>query len=353
MIAPDWMKRRPFAPVGPALWGCLLVALLAGCSFSGAEEVRTLWGYTMGTSYSIKLVAGESEASRLEGDIRARLEEVDDAMSTYLPRSELSRFNAASVGTWVDVSSITVEVVALALDVAETSDGAFDPTVGPLVDLWGFGPQSKPDQVPAPSEIDSRLERVGWSAIEADVSGNRVRKTAPRELDLSAIAKGYAVDRVAEILETAEITDYLVEVGGELRFSGTKPGNEAWRVAIETPESGERSAYRILEVEQGAMATSGDYRNYFEEDGVRYSHTLNPDTGYPIRHELVSVTVLAQRSAFADAYATAFLVMGTERAMALANRLDMSVYLIEKTDQGYRSHESERFRELFDDREAS
>lgn len=331
-------------PVG---WAGLLVCLLAGCSFGGKTEVRTLWGQTMGTGYTVRLVATKGEAERLEGEVRARLDEVNDAMSTYLSRSELSRFNDAPVGEWVEVSPITYEVIQKALEIAETSGGAFDPTVGPLVDLWGFGPTPTTDQVPSPEAIQAARDQLGWQAIEFDAGQSRVRKTAPRELDLSGIAKGFAVDQVADMLEAESIDSYLVEVGGELRFAGTKPGGSAWRVAIETPKSGERSAYRILEVEQGAMATSGDYRNYFEQQGVRYSHTLNPETGYPIRHSLVSVTVLGDRSAEADAYATAFLVLGSERALQLADDLNMSVYLIEKTEDGFRSLESQRFEALF------
>lgn len=327
---------------------CLLAGLISACSFSEPTEVRTLFGYSMGTSYSIKLVATQSEADRLGADIRASLDDVDNAMSTYLPRSELSRVNNAPVGEWVPVSAMTYDVVEMALAVAETTDGAFDPTVGPLVDLWGFGPKPRTDQVPDEAAIAEQLARVGWQAIELRKEGLQIRKTQPRQLDLSAIAKGYAVDRVADRIEAAGFTDYLVEVGGELRFSGTKPGGLAWRVAIETPDSGERSVYRILEVAQGAMATSGDYRNYFEQDGVRYSHTLDPATGYPISHDLVSVSVITDSSALADAYATAFMVMGTEAAIELSNELDLSVYLLRKTDPGFRSYQSERFKRLFD-----
>lgn len=331
----------------PALWAGLVACLLAGCSFGGEAEVRTLWGQTMGTGYSVRIVATESRADQLDGEIRARLDDINDAMSTYLPRSELSRFNDAPVGEWVDISGLTRDVIEQALEIARLSEGAFDPTVGPLVDLWGFGPDPRTNEVPDRTAINEALADIGWQAIELHPSENRVRKSASRELDLSGIAKGYAVDYVAELLENEGIDAYLVEVGGELRFAGTKPSGEPWRVAIETPESGQRSVYRILSVTEGAMATSGDYRNYFEQDGTRYSHTLDPDTGYPIRHQLVSVTVIGEESALTDAYATAFLVLGTDRALDLADRLDMSVYLIEKTDDAFHSRESKRFKTLF------
>lgn len=325
----------------------LLAALLAAC---GDREVavRTLAGYSMGTSYSVKLVSTTSQAERLDGVVRSRLDSVNQAMSTYLPRSDVSRFNDAAVNDWVDVSPLTVEVVSLALDVARASDGAFDPTIAPLVDAWGFGPQPRPDQIPSQQQIDQLLASVGWSAIDVDTTNHRLRKTAQRELDLSGIAKGFAVDQVAEALAAAGVSNYLVEVGGELRFAGTKPGNEPWRVGIETPDSGARSAYRILEVSSGAMATSGDYRNYYEEDGIRYSHTLDPDNGRPIHHDLVSATVLADDCALSDAFATAMLVKGYGAAQALAESQGLAVLLIKRQGDGFTAWQSERFAELYD-----
>ncbi len=329
----------------PVWWLCLVAWLLAGCS--GPSEVHKLSGYSMGTSYTVSLVAKESEARALDTDVRTTIEDVNLAMSTYLPRSDVSRFNDSPVDGWIAVSPMTAEVVSLALEVAEASDGAFDPTVGPLVDLWGFGPKETTDQVPSESDIEAALAMVGWQAIEVDSTAHKLRKSAPRELDLSAIAKGYAVDKVADMLEARGIENYLVEIGGEMRYAGTKPDNMPWRVAIETPDSEQRSVYKVLEVTEGAMATSGDYRNFFEQDGQRYSHTLDPTTGYPIRHDLVSATVLAERSAISDAYATAFMVMGAEDAMALANDLDLAVYLIQRDGEGDTETLSERFESLF------
>ncbi|WP_108124411.1 FAD:protein FMN transferase [Saccharospirillum mangrovi] len=329
--------------------GLILVVLTALLTACGDREVavRTLAGYSMGTSYSVKLVSTVAQAQHLDAVVRSRLETVDQAMSTYLPRSDVSRFNDAAVNDWVDVSPLTVEVVSLALDVARLSDGAFDPTIAPLVDAWGFGPQPRPDQIPSQPQIDDLLKQVGWAAIEIDDAHHRLRKTAERELDLSGIAKGFAVDQVADALANEGIVDYLVEVGGELRFSGTKPGDEPWRVGIETPDSGARSAYRILEVGTGAMATSGDYRNYYEEDGVRYSHTLDPSNGRPIHHSLVSVSVLADDCALSDAFATAMLVKGYDEAQTLAESQGLAVMLIERDGDGFTAWQSERFAELF------
>lgn len=329
----------------PVLWSCLAAWLLSGCS--GSTEVHKLNGYSMGTSFTVSLVAKESEARALDTEVRSTIEDVNLAMSTYLPRSDVSRFNDSPVDGWIAVSPMTAEVVTIALEVAEASNGAFDPTVGPLVDLWGFGPRETTDQVPSESDIEAALAMVGWQAIEVDSTANKLRKSAPRELDLSAIAKGYAVDKVGDMLEARGLDNYLVEIGGEMRYAGTKPGNEPWHVAIETPDSEQRSVYKVLEVTEGAMATSGDYRNFFEQDGQRYSHTLDPTTGYPIRHDLVSATVLAERSVISDAYATAFMVMGAEDAMALANELDLAVYLIQRDGEGDTETLSERFESLF------
>jgi thiamine biosynthesis lipoprotein len=301
----------------------------------------------MGTSFTVSVVTKESVARALDAEVRTAIDEVNQAMSTYISRSDLSRFNDAPVDAWVAVSPMTAEVVTLALEVAEASGGAFDPTIGPLVDLWGFGPIEKADQPPSASEIESALAMVGWEAIEVDHAASKLRKSGPRELDLSAIAKGYAVDQVASMLQHRGVEDFLVEIGGEMRFAGTKPDDKPWRVAIETPDSEQRSAYEILEVSEGAMATSGDYRNFFVHDGERYSHTLDPDTGSPIRHDLVSVTVMGDRSVLTDAYATAFLVMGAEQAMSLATELDMAVYLIQRSGEGDTETRSERFESMF------
>lgn len=332
----------------PAVWLCLMAWLLSGCSGWGAAEVHKLSGYSMGTSYTVSIVAKESEARALDGEVRTAIDEVNVAMSTYLPRSDVSRFNEAPVDSWVAVSPMTAEVVSLALEVAEASDGAFDPTIGPLVNLWGFGPKETTDQVPSEEEIEAAMAMVGWRAIEVDSTAHKLRKTEPRELDLSAIAKGYAVDQVADMLEARGINNYLVEIGGEMRFAGTKPEGEAWRVAIESPDGERRSVYKILEVTEGSMATSGDYRNFFEQDGMRYSHTLDPQTGYPIRHDLVSATVMGERSVLSDAYATAFMVMGAEAAMALASDQDLAVYLIQRNGKGDTETLSERFDALFE-----
>lgn len=337
-----------FKTIRSALLAGLVACLLAGCyPFSaGSVEVRTLWGYAIGTSYTVRVVTTERQARQLDTEIRSALNSINDSMSTYLPRSELSRFNEAPVGEWVRLSDDFFYVLSMAMDVAQKSGGAFDPTIGPLVDLWGFGPIPRSDVRPTDEEIEAARRQVGYEAIELDPAQQRARKLEPRALDLSGIAKGHATDVVAEILEKSGIESYLVEIGGELRINGQKPDGTDWRVAIETPDS-RQGLYRILELSSGAMATSGDYRNYFEEDGVRYSHTINPATGLPIDNNVASVTVLADSSALADAYATVFLVLGTEQSLSLADQLNMSLFIIERTDDGFKASQSRRFVQLF------
>ncbi|MHA7878356.1 MAG: FAD:protein FMN transferase [Saccharospirillum sp.] len=338
----------PFTTMRSLLTAGLLACLLVGCYpfASGSVEVRTLWGYAIGTSYTVRVVATERQAKKLDSDIRSILTGIDESMSTYLSRSELSRFNEAPVGEWVALSDDFYQVLSLALEVAQVSNGAFDPTIGPLVDLWGFGPIPRSDRSPDAAAINTVLGHVGYDAIELDSDRRRARKVADRELDLSGIAKGYATDRVAETIEAAGIDHYLVEIGGELRIRGEKPDGSAWRIAIETPD-GTRGYYRILELSSGAMATSGDYRNFFEEDGTRYSHTIDPKTGRPITNNLASVTVLADSSALADAYATVFLVLGAEQALVLADQLDMSLFIVERQGDDFVASQSRRFIQLF------
>ncbi len=329
------------------LMACLSAGLLTGCSFSEKQEVQSLFGYSMGTSYSIKLVAGLNESRNLQLGIEGVLSNINSRMSTYLPNSDLSKFTEAPLDQALPVDPKTSIVVAKALEIAKTTDGFFDPTVAPLVDLWGFGPTPRNNEVPNEQQILAILDRVGYLAVSVDLNSHYLKRSEIRELDLSAIAKGYAVDEVANYIESKGFSDYLVEVGGEMRFSGQKPNGSAWRIAIEKPVPGEREPYRIIDVSDAAIATSGDYRNYFEIDGRRFSHSINPRTGYPIEHDLASVTVVMDSCMEADAYATAFSVMGKEAALELAERLNIAVFIIFKKEDGFDSIQSSQFTRKF------
>lgn len=335
--------------IKPAVWSCLLAVLFTGCSFSEKANVQSVYGYSMGTSYSIKVVASLNEAQNLQIGIEGVLSDINQRMSTYLARSDIALFSEQPVGEPLTVDLKTGQVVDAALRIARQTDGAFDPTIAPLVNLWGFGPTPQQSALPSDESIAAELQRVGFEAVSVNLEERWISKTADRELDLSAIAKGYAVDEMARYLNDKGFDSYLVEVGGEMRFSGQKPDGGLWRIAIEKPDPEIRTPFRLLELTDLAIATSGDYRNYMEVDGQRYSHTIDPKTGYPIDHELASVTVVMDSCMEADAYATAFNVMGREKTLQLAEELSIAVYLIYRQDGDFRTQQSTEFTELFGD----
>lgn len=313
----------------------LAVFVLTGCNFFENEKVVGIDGQTMGTTFSMRWV--DHNDDRIN-DIRNRagkvLATVNQQMSTYIPNSELSTFNKLPAGSEMEVSDALAAVVEQSLAISERSGGAFDVTVGPLVNLWGFGPNGRIEKAPTEAEIASLKERIGYQKVEVLKAPSRLRKLGQQYVDLSAIAKGYGVDQLAEILEAEGVHNYLVEIGGELRAKGLKPDGSHWRIAIESPASMERSIGRIINVKDTAIATSGDYRNYFEEEGVRFSHTINPETGKPITHRLASVTVLTPTCAEADALATTLMVMGEHRGFEFAKEEGIAAYFLYKSEQG-------------------
>ena len=315
----------------------VLVALLAAGTGFGllrpeppAEELH-MSGRTMGTTYSVKYRPAPDTPSLkvMQTDVDALLAEINHTMSTYEPESELSRFNRLRTTDWVPASASLRAVLNAALEIGTQSEGAFDITVGPLVNLWGFGPEVHPDRIPLETDIAAARTRSGLDKVSVSETPQAIRKHHPDVfLDLSGIAKGYGVDRVAELLSTHGIDHYMVEIGGEIRVRGHKKHETPWRIAIEKPLSGERSVQTMLSLSDIALATSGNYRNFFEIDGRRYSHTIDPTTGRPVDHHLASVTVLAETSMRADAWATAFQVLGPERGMAIAERLHLPVLFV-------------------------
>ncbi|WP_343232507.1 FAD:protein FMN transferase [Motiliproteus sediminis] len=319
---------------------------LAGC-MNGEPElaVHTLSGTTMGTTYSVKVVASQDlDLRATRQQVQAVLDRINQRMSTYRDDSELSRFNRAEANQWFAVSDETARVVALGLTISEQTQGAFDMTVGPLVNLWGFGPNGVISKAPSQQQIDELRGRIGYQSISVRSEPPALLKTADQYLDLSAIAKGYAVDAVADLL-APEFSAYLVEVGGELRAHGIKPDGQPWRIAVESPLAGTRGdVQEVIRASETAIATSGDYRNYFEQDGVRYSHTIDPATAKPITHRLASVTVLDPSCARADALATAMMVLGDERGRRLAEAMDLAVLFIVKTDEGFAEYATEAFK---------
>ncbi|WP_051085392.1 FAD:protein FMN transferase [Hahella ganghwensis] len=325
----------------------LSVLVAAGCSFFG-PELQSAEGQIMGTWYHVKWSDEgiRSAPDEVRKGILEQLQEVDILMSTYKQESELSQFNQSAVNVWFPLSEPTAEVFDIARRVSRQSGGAFDVTVGKLVNMWGFGPQFKPTKVPSDKEITHALQEVGFEVLELDVSGRKVRKTTPVYVDLSAVAKGYAVDRVALYLESLGVKAYMVEVGGEVRTRGVKPDGVKWRIAIESPVVGERRVQDVLELKDMGLATSGDYRNFYEEGGIRYSHTIDPRTGKPIKHNLASVTVLNPSVGYADAWATAMMVLGEEQGFNVAVEHNMAVLFLVKDGDGFKEMATPGFKQL-------
>ena len=307
-------------------------------------------GFTMGTNYHITVLensAAKTSQQDLQQAVDQQLQLINQQMSTYIDDSELSELNRVLVDEWTPVSPNLFDVLMLSLELGWISNGALDISVGPIVDLWGFGPGpvTASSQIPSDADIAECLTRVDFQALEFDLEKSRVRKRKAISMDLSAIAKGFAVDKLVDLLNYAGYTDFMVEVGGELRLQGLSPRGTPWRIAIEQPDSATLGQpHKAIAVSNVAVATSGDYRNYFEHEGKRYSHTINPKTGYPISHNLASVTVIADTAAYADGLATAINVMGPELGFELAQKQSFAVYLLVKSEQGFVAKVSDAFK---------
>lgn len=311
--------------------------IIVACNGNSRLSEYELTGAAMGTTYSIKLVAPpESLATDvLQLQVADTLERVEDLTSTYRELSELSVFNSSQSTQWTKVSAELCNVVEQALQISRHTGGAFDITVGPLVNLWGFGPGGDAQQPPSQEEIDSTLSRVGYKRLQTDCSVPALRKdTGSLYVDLSGWAKGYAVDELAALLDAVPLSNYLVEIGGELRALGHNAENKLWTIAIEKPDAFGRKPQTILRVTDTGIATSGDYRNFFEHEGVRYSHTIDARNGRPVSHSLAAVTIINRSAAFADSVATALLVLGPEEGPAFAERTGLAAFFLVRGKSG-------------------
>lgn len=318
------VRYRSF-PVKGILSAMLLLIGLLGCA-QAPEHMVEISGRTMGTRYHIKIVGDDIDSAALKSRIDARLAVLNDVFSTYIPSSELSKLNSELGGEPIPISDELHKVLQLSREIFEISGGAFDVTVGPLVNLWGFGPDGPGDGIPASRAIDEALVRIGFSKIT--IADQSITGPKGLSIDLSAIAKGYAVDEISKLLDAADASCYMVEIGGEVRTRGVNNRGVAWVIGVEVPDSETRRLQRTLPVKNMAMATSGDYRNFFEVAGRRYSHTLDPVTGWPVNHSLASVTVLHTSAAYADGLATAFSVLGPEKTMEIAEAQQFLVLAI-------------------------
>jgi len=331
MILADPNSIRMFENVKSVAGAALFLLLLVGCNAQvNPENTVGFEGGIMGTTYRVSVVGtlDEVAVSAAADAIEGVLQRIDGRMSTYKPDSEISKLNAHVAGESVKLSEETFEVIALAQEVNVKSSGAFDITVGPLVNAWGFGPDEL-EVAPSDEELQALMALTGPDKITLDSATTSVSKSADDVYcDLSAIAKGYAVDQVATALTALGYKNYMVEVGGEVRTAGVNGRGLPWRIAIEKPVDGERVVEEIVGLTDVSLATSGNYRNFYMADGKRISHTINPRTGRPVEHSLASVSVIHPACALADAYATALMVLGPEEGMAIAEAQGLAVFFI-------------------------
>ena len=320
------------------------IALLIGttaCELENKSQEIRLQGNTMGTQYHINIplipqtISNKLNQKQLKVEIDRLLQAINQEMSTYISDSTISQFNRSASQDWFAVSNEFLKLINTAQKISQSSQGAFDISVMPLVNLWGFGPTKK-NNFPKQTEIEQQLKKVGYQLLKTQQHPAAIQKKIPNlSIDLSAIAKGYAVDKLAEFLKAKRLQNFLVEIGGEIRVQGKNKQNKQWKIAIEKPSTLNRTVQQGLKLDDIAVATSGDYRNYYEKEGIRYSHTINPKTGRPITHKLASVTVLHQSTMIADAQATAIMVLGEKKGKTYAKKQGLEVYMIFRQKDGF------------------
>jgi len=322
-----------------------LAAALTGCLFQ--DKVEAFTGPTMGSTYTVKYVRSGDGPSKemLHSEVEALLGELDKQLSTYRSDSDVERFNALPAGSCESMPDMVRELVAAGGQLSADSDGAFDLTLEPLLNLWGFGPQGRGERVPSAEDISAARALTGQQHLS--INGDRLCKAVALQLDFNSIAAGYAVDLVIDRLKALGVQSYLVEITGELKAEGRKPDGSPWRIAIEAPRDDQRVAQKIVELDGMGVSTSGDYRNYFERDGRRYSHTLDPQSGQPIEHHLAAVTVIDKSTLRADGLSTALMVLGPEKGLALAERNGIAAFFVVREGQGFVTTSTKAFDELF------
>ena len=337
-----WLGACAWAWIG----GALSLALF-GCG-QQPDPALDLSGPTMGTYYSVKIARPPEglTAERLRREVEAVLDAVIAEISTYDETSELSRLNRNPSTDWIPVSPGLYRVIAEGQRIAELTDGAFDITIGPLVNLWGFGPEAR-SGVPTPEEIAAAKARVGWQKLALRADPPAVRKArGDLYIDLSALGEGYGADRVAVWLDGQGVEDYMVAVAGAIRAKGLNARLKPWAIAIEQPMPDRRAVHRVIPVSDRALSTSGDYRNFFEQDGKRYSHEIDPKTGAPVDRKLGSVTVVGEVGMVVDGLATALMVLGDQAGPALAEAQGLAAYFIVREDGEIRGFGSTGFRPM-------
>ena len=330
----------------------LLCLIGTGCQKSIALNEYTFRGSSMGTTFLVKIAAetmSEKQQKKIYQTIRTKLSDINNKMSTYLDSSEISHLNRFKKTVPLRVSAETLAVMAEAQLISRLTQGALDITINPLVNAWGFGPKPHPGKIPTPKTISQLKSKIGWEKLELDFSSSTIRKLDPElSCDLSSIAKGYAVDQLSDTLLKLNFFQHMVELGGEVKASGHNASSQTWKIAIEKPSTRGKGVQRILPLSSLAIATSGDYRNFYDAKGIRLSHTIDPRNGRPVNHSVVSVSVVDPSCMRADGYATALMVLGETQGYQLATEQDLAVLFLIRTAQGsFREIETPAFQRIY------
>ncbi|MBV6821516.1 FAD:protein FMN transferase [Pseudomonas sp. PD9R] len=322
----------------------MLIGILSACG--NGDSMESFGGPTMGSTYSIKYVrhAGLPAPEDVRVEVEKILADVDRQMSTYRSDSDIERFNALPANSCQTMPAPILELVRVGEQLSEQSEGSYDLTVEPLLNLWGFGPQGREEKIPTTEALAEVKQRVGHAHLHID--GNKLCKDAAVEVDFNSIAAGYAVDTIAARLEALGIHNYLAEATGELKAAGKKADGSSWRIALEEPRDDQQVAERIVAIDGYGLSTSGDYRNYFEQGGQRYSHTFDARTGKPVSHTLASVTVIHSSALMADGLSTMLLILGPERGWDYAERHDIGAFFVIRADTGFVTRSSHAFERL-------
>ncbi|MEB0040910.1 MULTISPECIES: FAD:protein FMN transferase [unclassified Pseudomonas] len=324
-----------------------LVLISAVTACDSGDSLESFTGPTMGSTYSVQYVrhSGGPQAKDIQPEVEAILAEVDRQMSTYRADSDIERFNKLPGNSCQPMPAGVLQLVRFGEQLSNDSQGSYDLTVEPLLDVWGFGPQARVERVPTPEQLAQVLQRVGHGHLSVD--GDQLCKDAPIEVDFNSIAAGYAVDLISARLQALGIQSFLAEATGELKAVGKKADGSPWRVALETPRDDQQVAEKIVELDGYGVSTSGDYRNYFEQDGKRYSHTFDALTGAPIVHALASVTVIDHSALVADGLSTLLEILGPERGWAFADAHKIAAFFVIRADNGFIIRSSAEFDRLF------
>ncbi|MCO8313355.1 FAD:protein FMN transferase [Pseudomonas mandelii] len=322
----------------------VLMGALSGCDKGASME--SFGGPTMGSTYSIKYVrlAGLPHPAEVRVQVERILADVDQQMSTYRSDSDIERFNNLPANHCQKMPAPILELVRVGEQLSSLSDGSFDLTVEPLLNLWGFGPQAREEKVPSAEALAEVRQRVGHGHLR--IEGDRLCKDAAVEVDFNSIAAGYAVDTIAARLEALGIHNYLAEATGELKAAGKKLDGSPWLIALEEPRDDQQVAQKIIAVDGYGVSTSGDYRNYFQQNGQRYSHTFDARTGAPVLHTLASVTVIHPSALMADGLSTLLLILGPERGWDYAETHDIGAFFVIRADTGFITRTNQAFERL-------